>query len=114
MDTAKLPGIIIYTKSETSNLASIGSNPLIEHDLEVAIEAYVKSNSGADDTIDTIQSEIETAIGASTAVQNLVKWIIPESVDVQLMGEGETSAVVGVFVFNARYVTREGAPDTII
>ena len=51
LENANLPAIIIYTKSEDSEPVVIGTNRLMNRELTLAVEAYVKSVSNSDDTI---------------------------------------------------------------
>ena len=51
-----------------------GTSRIFNRVLTVAIEAYVKGTSNYDDTIDTVCSEVETALGGST-INGLVKDI---------------------------------------
>ena len=54
LQDAKLPAIIIYTRSEDSELLEMGSTRTLQRNLSLVVEAYVKANSNYDDTIDTI------------------------------------------------------------
>ncbi len=57
LEDSKLPAIIIYTKSEDSELLEMGSTRTLQRNLSLVVEAYVKANSNYDDTIDTIAKE---------------------------------------------------------
>ena len=63
LEDSKLPAIIIYTKSEDSELLEMGSTRTLQRNLSLVVEAYVKANSNYDDTIDTIAKEVEAANG---------------------------------------------------
>lgn len=114
MDSGQLPGLVIYTNSQSSELVTIGTSPLLQHSLEVVIEAYVKDSGSVDDIIDTIIKEIEIAIKDDTILQNMVKWIYPNDIEVTFSGEGEQKIVVAPITFDATFQTREGLPETII
>ena len=71
LEDSKLPAIIIYTKSEDSELLEMGSSRTMQRNLSLVVEAYVKANSNYDDTIDTIAKEVEAAMGADVTHNDL-------------------------------------------
>ena len=73
LQESNLPALLIYTKEESREAIVMGSNRVIERELTLAVEAYVKTNSNSDDTIDTIAEEVETAIGADSTLNNKAK-----------------------------------------
>ena len=62
IENSKLPALIIYTKSETSEPIVIGTDRVMSRELSVVVEGYAKAASDFDDTIDTISKEVEQAI----------------------------------------------------
>ena len=73
LEGSKLPAIIIYTKSEDSELLEMGSTRTLQRNLSLVVETYVKANSNYDDTIDTIAKEVEAAMGADVTHNNLAR-----------------------------------------
>ena len=111
LENANLPAIIIYTKSEDSEPVVIGTNRLMNRELTLAVEAYVKSVSNSDDTIDTITKEVESALAADTTLDGLAKDIYLESTEITYTGEGEKPIAVCTMNFIIEYCTNQSSPD---
>jgi len=111
LETANLPALLIYTKSETAEPIVIGTNRLLERNLSVAIECYVKATSNFDDTVDKICKEIETAIAADPTLNNLAKDTFLESTEIEYNAEGEKPVGYVTLTFNVNYFNQEQAPD---
>ena len=56
MQDANLPGLRIFTPSETSQSIEMGTSRLRERTLTLVIEACVKTNTGYADTADTSEN----------------------------------------------------------
>ena len=111
LETANLPALLIYTKSETAEPIVIGTNRLLERNLSVAIECYVKATSNFDDSVDTICKEVETAIAADPTLNNLAKDTFLESTEIEYNAEGEKPVGYVTLTFNVNYFNQEQAPD---
>lgn len=111
LETANLPSLLIYTKSETAEPIVIGTNRLLERNLSVAIECYVKATSNFDDSVDTICKEVETAIAADPTLNNLAKDTFLESTEIEYNAEGEKPVGYATLTFNVNYFNQEQAPD---
>lgn len=114
LETSKLPALVIYTRSETSEATVISTNRILERQLELVVEGYVKATSTFDDTIDTIAKEVETAISADTTINGLAKDIYLESTEIEYNAEGEQPLGYISLTFATTYLTNENAPDTAI
>ena len=73
IENSKLPALVIYTKSETSEPIVIGTDRVMSRELSVVVEGYAKATSNFDDTIDTISKEVEEAIAADRTLGGLAK-----------------------------------------
>jgi hypothetical protein len=62
LNTQKLPGIILYTESESTTDLSMRPPRTQMRTMSVTAEIYVRGVSDYDDTIDTISAEIEAAL----------------------------------------------------
>lgn len=113
LQDSNLPALLIYTKEESSEAIVMGSNRVIERELTLAVEAYVKTNSNSDDTIDTIAEEVETAIGADSTLNNKAKDVFLVSTDINYVGEGENPVAVATFNFLVSYCTDETNPSQL-
>jgi hypothetical protein len=114
LQSSNLPGLLIYTTAESSEPIDMGgTSRIFNRVLTVAIEAFVKGTSNYDDTIDTVCSEVETALGGST-INGLVKDIYLESTDINYQGEGDQPLAVATMSWNCLYQTAANAPDTAL
>jgi|TARA_R100000482_G_scaffold50728_3_gene18030 hypothetical protein len=113
LQDSNLPALLIYTKEETSEAIVMGSNRVIERELTLAVEAYVKTNTNSDDTIDTIAEEIETAIGADSTLNNKAKDVFLVATDINYVGEGENPVAVATLNFLVSYCTDETNPSQL-
>ena len=89
LEDANLPALLIYTKSETSEPIEIGTNRTSERLLSLNIEAYVKSTTNFEDTLDTICKEVEQAIAADPTLSGKAKDCYLESTEIEFNAEGE-------------------------
>ena len=65
---AKLPGLCIYSQNEDSLPGTMTATRFLERTVEIVIEAFVRGTANYDNTLDTIASEIEVAMSASTCL----------------------------------------------
>ena len=73
VEVADLPAVCIYTLTESSDDIEIGgASRLISRVMPVKVEAYARSASNVDDTLDTIASEVEIAVANSSTIDALV------------------------------------------
>jgi hypothetical protein len=113
LQASNLPALLIYSKEESSEAIVMGANRVIERELTLAVEAYVKTNTNSDDTIDTIAEEVETAIGADSTLNNKAKDVFLVSTDINYVGEGENPVAVATFNFLVSYCTDETNPSQL-
>ena len=114
LQASNLPRLLIYTTSETSEPLDMGrTSRLMGRSLSVNIDAYVKAVSNFDDTVDTVCSEVEVALGGST-INGLVKDIYIESTDIDYQSEGDQPLAVATMVWVCEYETAANAPDTAL
>ena len=114
LENAKLPAIIIYTKSEDSELLEMGSIRTLQRNLSLVVEAYVKANTNFDDTIDTIAKEVEAAMGADVSHNSLARDTFLDSTEINYNAEGEQPVAVMTMVYNINYLTTEATADVAL
>lgn len=105
--TAKLPGLCIYTRSETTQYASVSLPRTQVRELEVLVEAYAKGTASIDNTLDTIAVEVEEALYADVTRGGNAKDTQVTSFEVDYDGEGDQSVGVARFTISVTYVTVE-------
>ena len=111
LEDGNLPGLVIYTKSETSEPVVVNANKLLFRDLTLVVEAYVKATSDFDDTIDQIAKEVEQAIAADPTLSSKAKDTFLSSTDIEFNAEGEKPVAYISLEFTVEYYTLEQSPD---
>ena len=114
LENAKLPALIIYTKSETSEPIVIGTDRVMSRELSVVVEGYAKATSDFDDTIDTISKEVEQAIAADRTLDGKAKDTYLESTEIEFNGEGEKPLGYVSLTFLTNYYVKETNPDVAV
>ena len=114
IENTKLPALVIYTKSETSEPIVIGTDRLMSRELSVVVEGYAKATSNFDDTIDTISKEVEEAIAADRTLDGLAKDTYLESTEIEFNAEGEKPLGYVSLTFLTNYYVQETNPDVAV
>ena len=114
LEDANLPALLIYTKSETSDPIEIGTNRTSERLLSLNIEAYVKSTTNFEDTLDTICKEVEQAIAADPTLSGKAKDCYLESTEIEFNAEGEKPLAFCTLTFLTSYYVQEQSPDVAV
>jgi len=114
IENSKLPALVIYTKSETSEPIVIGTDRVMSRELSVVVEGYAKATSNFDDTIDTISKEVEEAIAADRTLGGLAKDTYLESTEISFNAEGEKPLGFVSLTFISNYYVKEKNPDVAV
>ena len=114
IENSKLPALVIYTKSETSEPIVIGTDRVMSRELSVVVEGYAKATSNFDDTIDTISKEVEEAIAADRTLGGLAKDTYLESTEIEFNSEGEKPLGFVSLTFISNYYVKEKNPDVAV
>jgi hypothetical protein len=109
-----LPGLLVYTTSESSDPDVMGAQPQLERELNLVIEGYAKTTSNLDDVMDEIAKEIEVAMAADTTINALAKDSFLTDTEIQLTGEGEQPIGMVTMNFTVQYRTANNAPDVAL
>jgi len=114
MQSAKLPALIIYTTTESSEEQSFSSRRVQTRMLSVEVQGFVRAISNFDDTLDTIAKEIEVAILDDPTLGGLA--INTQLISTQADYSGEAEQPVGTIrlTFDVQYRTETGQPETAI
>lgn len=112
LESGKLPGLCVYTKSEEVTNATLTRPRTQTRQLEASVEAYLMANTNFDDTLDTIAVEIEEAIYSNSALNALVKQINITGFEADYSGDGEKVVGVGNFNVQIIYSARENDIET--
>ena len=105
LDDAKLPAAVIYTNSQSSSLATIGTKTSMGS-LQVYVEIFIKGlSSTIINEIDDACALIEDAIGSDFQLSGLVKSCILSQSEVDINVEGEKPVANARLSYAVQYVT---------
>lgn len=112
-----LPALLVHTDEESVEVLSIHSPAILQRTLTVRIEALARATASLDDTLDTICSEVETAINATesaaTAGGALDAPIRLAAVSVEFEPAEQPVGRL-VMSWTGTYSTAANAPDTAL
>lgn len=114
MAETNMPGILIYSTSEDSEIDVMGSTGTLNRLLNLTVEGYVKSTTEFDDKIDDICKEIETAMAGDQTVNGLAKNSFLAGTEINYSGEGEQPIGVVTLNYVVQYRTATNAPDVAV
>lgn len=114
MGPNNIPGLLIFSTSESSEVDVMGSVGSMLRTLTLTIEGYVKGTSNSDDTIDTICAEVETALGADKTINSLAKNSYLTDTEIEYSGDGEQPVGVVTMNYIVQYRTATNAPETAL
>jgi hypothetical protein len=112
IQSAGMPGLCIYTSSETIEAQTIKPPRGLIRSLEVSVEAYVE-NASADDTLDTICAEVEAAMTTDLTRGGYAKDTRLVSFEAEFAGDGERPVVVGRMQYEILYSTSEADAESV-
>lgn len=112
LESSKLPGLCIFTLSESVVFDTMTLSRSIQRELEVAVEAYVKGTSNYDNTLDQIAVEVEEAIASDVTLGGLAKDAQVTAFEAQFSGDGEQPVAIGRFSLLVQYRTAENDVET--
>ena len=112
--SGKLPGLAVYTSSESSINETVTIPRTKSRTLELVVEGYVSGTANLDNTLDTIAVEVEEALVADVTRGGLAKDTQLISTETELIGEGEKVAGLIRLTFEIMYSTRENDVETAV
>lgn len=114
MQSAKLPALLIYTTSESSEEQAFSSKRVQNRLLSVEVQGFVRATSNFDDTLDLIAKEVEVAILDDPSLGGLAINTQLTSTQADYSGEGEQPVGTIRLTFDVQYRTETGQPETAI
>ena len=110
-----LPGLCVSTgPEENAREEEDAAETVQRRSLEVLVDARAKVTSGLDDVLDTILSEVETAVFADRVLGGLVASLDLEAIEPEILAEQEQPVGSLLIIFRVTYLTEEGAPETAL
>jgi hypothetical protein len=110
---ANLPGLRVFLNDESVSTDTIHIPPVQTRNVQLVVECCAKESTDLDETCDTMQDEVETAIAGGITVGSLTLHPLLVSSRYDFEGGG---VPVGVkrLVFDTEFFTLANAPDTLI
>lgn len=107
----KLPGLAVYTKSENIDYETMSPPRTLRRTLTAVIEIYVKMTSTFDEVLDTIASEVETALYGDLTQNGLAFDTKVVSFEADFGGDAEQPLGQGIIEVEVTYAATEGSPE---
>lgn len=111
ISSGSLPGIAIYTKSETSDFITMTRPRIVSRVLTVSIEAYIQGASGYDNLLDTVAKEIEVALCVDQTRGGYAKDTRLINFEAEFSGDPDQPVAYATLTVEVEYVTIEGNPE---
>ena len=110
----KLPGLCIYTGSETSEAVTITRPRTKLRILEVFVEAYATATADLDDALDDICVEVEEALALDVTRGGKAKDTVVTATEMEFSGEGDKPVGVARMTVTVTYMTPENSVETAV
>lgn len=110
----KLPGLLIYSKSENIEYSTMGLPRIQERTVSFNVEVYVKGVSGYDNSIDQICLEIEEALYANITLGGNAAYLSIRDFSADFSGNGDQPVGLATMTVDVLYRVNEDAPDITI
>jgi hypothetical protein len=114
LEQTKLPGLCVFTRSETVEFDTLTISRSVSRVLDVIVEGYVSATSNYDDTLDQIAVEVEEALAADVTLGGLAKDTQVTAFEADFSGDGEQPVAVGRFTVTVQYRTAENDVETAV
>jgi len=112
IQSAKMPGLCIYTSSESIQVQTLAPPRGLVRTLEVSVEAYVE-NTDPDDVLDDISAEVEAAMATDLTRGGYAKDCRLTSFEAEFAGDVEKPLVVGRMTYEILYSTTETNAEAV-
>lgn len=111
LQDAELPGLLVYTKDETSERVTVHRPSIFQRNVELVVEGYAKALSDLDDTLDGIAQQVEVAIAGDPGFSGKAKTTTLRSTEVEMQDGAEKPIGMVRLVYDVVYFAREDSPD---
>lgn len=111
LQDAELPGLLVFTKDESSQRTTFPRPSIFERTVELVIEGYAKANADLEDTLDGIAKEVEIAIAGDPGFSGKAKSSTLRSTEVEMQDGVESPIGMVRLVYDVTYFAREDTPD---
>ncbi len=112
LEQSKLPGLCIFTRSESTEYVTISPPRRQQRTLTLAVEIYAAGTSNLDNTLDTICKEVEEALYTDLTRGGYAKDTQVIAFEADFDGSGEQPVGVGLLTVQILYSDRENEVET--
>lgn len=112
LEQSKLPGLCVYTRSETTEYTTISPPRRQERSLEVVVEIYAMATTNLDNTLDTVAAQIEEALASDVTRGGYAKDTKVIAFEADFDGSGEQPVGVGRLTVQVTYSNRENEVES--
>ena len=113
MEQASLPGLIVYSVSESTAPVTMGAIRDMDATLTLAIEAYA-IGANLDDSLDTICKEVQVAMHGDRTVSSLAKDLQLDSTTIVFAQDSDVPAGYATMNWSVNYQFAENNPEVAI
>ena len=113
MEQASLPGLIVYSVSESTAPVTMGAIRDMDATLTLAIEAYA-IGANLDDSLDTICKEVQVAMYGDRTVSSLAKDLQLDSTTIVFAQDSDVPAGYATMNWSVNYQFAENNPEVAI
>lgn len=114
LETTDLPGLLVYTGSETIAPSTIHGPAIWERTMTVRVTAVAQAVANLDDTLDGICKEVEVAIAGMSITGIATEIRLTEIAEPELSGSADQPTGQVSMGFEVSYFTAENAPDVAL
>jgi hypothetical protein len=114
MQSAKLPALLIYTTSESSEESAFSKKRVMDRTVNVQVEGFVRTITNFDDTLDLIAEEVEVALLDDPTLGGLAINTVLTSTEATYSGDSEQPVGTIILTFEVHYRTETGVPGIAI
>ena len=114
LERNEVPCLLVSTGDETSQYDGFGGPRRLDRRVDLLVECVASVNSSLEQTLNTIQSEVEVALAADTKLGGTVMDVAYSGRTKFLSGDGEKKFGVMRLTYTIAFQTDEGSPDTLI
>jgi len=111
VEKASLPCLLVFTDSESVETETAGIAALQRRNTVVTVQAIASATTDLDDTLDTICSQVETAIYGASTISNDTRLL---NTDIELTAIGEKPVGTATMTYSMILSTLEGSPETAL
>lgn len=113
IQAAELPGLSVYTESETAEESTVEPDPTVRRVVELRVDGYASAVADLDDVLDQIAKEVETALAPGVSVSGQSVELVYTGCQIDQDAEAARPHGLVSLQFTAELFTTSGVPDVL-